>query len=77
MDNTSAAYMVKHIQSEQALDDPFYLTVFSNSTTSPENGISMPGAGQSKPFTVTSDVAALFAPDGKGSDGSGVPIPLG
>lgn len=71
VDNTSAAYMVKHIQSEQALDDPFYLTVFSNSTTSPENGISMPGAGQSEPFTVTSDVAALFGnSDGKGRDGS-------
>ena len=71
VDNTSAAYMVKHIQSEQALDDPFYLTVFSNSTTSPENGISMPGAVQSKPFTVTSDVAALFGnSDGKGRYGS-------
>ena len=71
VDNTSAAYMVKHIQSEQAIDDPFYLTVFSNSTTSPEKGISMPGAGQNQPFTVTSDVAALFGnSDGTGNDGS-------
>ena len=70
VDNTSAAYMVKHIQSEQAIDDPFYLTVFSNSTTSPENGIAMPGAGEVQPFTVTSDVAALFGnSDGKGNDG--------
>ena len=71
VDNTSAAYMVKHIQSEQAVDDPFYLTVFSNSTSSPEQGIVMPGASKSQPFTITSDVAALFGnSDGKAVDGS-------
>ena len=71
VDNTSAAYMVQHIQSEQAIDHPFYLTLFSNSTASPEKGISMPGAGSTQPFTVTSDVAALFGnSDGKGDDGS-------
>ena len=71
VDNTSAAYMVKHIQSKQSIDDPFYLTVFSNSTSSPESGIVMQGASRSQPFTVTSDVAALFGnSDGNGDDSS-------
>jgi len=72
VDNTAAAYMVKHIQSKQSIDDPFYLTVFSNSTSSPESGIVMTGASQSQPFTVTSDVAALFGNSDGNADDSAV-----
>ena len=69
VDNTSAAYMVKQIQSEQTIDDSFYLTIFSNSTSTPKSGITMPGVSQTQAFTVTSDIADLFGySDGKVSD---------
>ena len=69
VDNTSAAYMVKQIQSEQTIDDSFYLTIFSNSTSTPESGITMPGVSQTQAFTVTSDIADLFGySDGKVSN---------
>jgi hypothetical protein len=62
-DNTSGAYMVRHIQDTLGTTKPFNLTLFMNSSIDPLTGIKMPvgpASGELSSYWVPGDVAKLF-----------------
>jgi hypothetical protein len=63
VDNAPAAYMLRQIQSEQGVSDPFDLTLFFNSSIDPLTGVRMNVAETGRTlssFRLPADLAQLF-----------------
>ena len=70
VDNTSAAFMLNHLQNENR-ESNFHMTIFANTSSKPSIQMKIDNDGlKSKNFALTTDVASLFGnSDGNNSDG--------